>query len=84
MVLFNKMMRGIWRGSMDRFEVSFRNIYVKVWFITCFPIIFIAIILYFLLPHNYYIIPAALLIIYTVIFTIWKTVHLKRNQMNKQ
>ncbi|MCM3742163.1 hypothetical protein M3210_18170 [Oceanobacillus luteolus] len=56
---------------MKEFELSFKNKYVKMWFVWMIPLIILTLLLFIFLPLPYHWIPALLLTISANIFYAW-------------
>lgn len=63
---------------MKRFDMSFKNKAVRVWFYTVFPAILIAIALYIILPYEHNRYASLALSTVTILYFIWFTIYSKR------
>lgn len=63
---------------MKRFDMSFKNKAVRVWFYTVFPAILIAIALYIILPYEHNRYTSLGLSTVTILYFIWFTINSKR------
>ena len=72
MTLFTQYDKVTERGdTVNRFDMSFKNKKVKVYFATIIPLIIVAILLYIFLPNELQLIPTSLLIIGVGAYFIW-------------
>jgi len=65
---------------MERFEVSFKNKTVRVWFYTVLPAIIIAIALFIILPYEQNRYASLGLSAVTILYFIWFTIYSKRKR----
>lgn len=67
----------------DRFEVSFRNPIVRVWFYVILPTIIASIILFIILPSEYHQVVQMVGTLILAIFTIWAFIYKRLSKDNK-
>lgn len=65
---------------MNRFDMSFKNKKVKVYFATIIPLIIVAILLYIFLPNEFQLVPISLLVIGVAVFFIWILIDRKKTE----
>jgi len=65
---------------LERFEVSFNNKAVKVWFYTVLPAIIVAIILFIILPYEQNRFVSLGLSLINILYVIWFMVHTKKKR----
>jgi len=65
---------------MERFEMSFKNKRVRIWFSVILPISVLAILLYILLPSELQIVPTLLLMATLVIYYAWVFISQRKNK----
>lgn len=65
---------------MERFEVSFKNKAVRVWFYTVFPAIIITIALFIILPYEQNRYASLGLSAVTTLYFIWFAFYSKKNR----
>jgi hypothetical protein len=65
---------------MDKSDFSFKNKYVKLWFILVLPLLILSVILTLLLPINYHWIPSYLPVITIIFFFSWYQLDKKKNK----
>lgn len=66
----------------DRFEVSFRNPIVRMWFYVMLPTIIVSIILFIILPYEYHQIVQMVGTLILAIFTIWAFIYKRLSKDN--
>ncbi|ASN05406.1 hypothetical protein CFK40_10480 [Virgibacillus necropolis] len=64
-----------------KFEFSFNNKRVRVWFILVIPFILLSIVLSFLLPRGYHLIPVLIPVIVISTYWIWVLLQRKSRRM---
>ena len=67
----------------DRFEVSFRNPVVRMWFYVMLPTIIVSIILFIILPTEYHLTVRTSGTIILAIFTIWAFIYKRKSKYSK-
>lgn len=65
---------------MERFEMSFKNKRVRIWFSVILPISILAILLYIFLPVELQIVPTLLLMATLVIYYAWVFMSQRKNK----
>lgn len=65
---------------MERFEMSFKNKRVQIWFSVILPISVLAILLYIFLPTELQIVPTLLLMATLVIYYAWVFMSQRKNK----
>lgn len=67
----------------DRFEVSFRNPIVRMWFYVMLPTIIASIILFIILPSEYHLVVRMAGTLILAIFTIWAFIYNRKSKEKK-
>ncbi|QUG42777.1 hypothetical protein KD050_05780 [Psychrobacillus sp. INOP01] len=67
----------------DRFEVSFRNPLVRMWFYVMLPTIIASIILFIILPSEYHLVVRMAGTLILAIFTIWAFINNRKSKEKK-
>ncbi|MDN7227957.1 hypothetical protein QWY15_11670 [Planococcus sp. N064] len=65
---------------MERFEMSFKNKRVRIWFSVILPITVLAILLYIFLPAEMQIVPTLLLMVTLVVYYAWVFMSQRKNK----
>ncbi|MGI2326914.1 hypothetical protein [Planococcus sp. YIM B11945] len=68
---------------MERFDMSFKNKKVRVYFGLIVPVIIVAIIMHFVLPPAYQMIPTFLVLSGIAVFYLWVLIDRRRQKGNK-
>lgn len=71
------------KDDHDRFEVSFRNPIVRMWFYVMLPTIIVSGILYITLPTEQHEAVQVTSTIILIIFTMWTYFHKRKRKVNK-
>lgn len=69
---------------MDRFDMSFQNKKVRVWFAFVLPLTLLVALLYIFLPLEFQFIPTLLLIVGLSIYYAWVVIDKRKQKINRQ
>ena len=68
---------------MERFDMSFQNKRVRIWFAFVLPSVLLAVLLYIFLPNEFQFIPTLILIVGLAIYYAWVVIDKRKQKSNK-